>query len=227
MRLQSRPWNDIDDETEAAPVGRASGEEADVALLAACLEPRLAPAEARRAAADLLDRWGSLPGVVGASPEGLAGTPGVGWAGAADVRRVHALAVRLARAEVGSRPIIGSWTALLNYIRTLLQHERVEHFRVLFLDGRNRLIRDETLGVGTTDHAPVYPREVIRRALELSASNLILVHNHPAGDPTPSRADIDLTRQVIEAGRLLKIAVHDHLIVGGGSVASFKSLGLI
>jgi DNA repair protein RadC len=123
--------------------------------------------------------------------------------------------------------VISSWSALLAYVRAALAHEPREQFRVLFLDKKNGLIADEMLGQGTVDHAPVYPREVARRALELSASALILVHNHPSGDPTPSAADIDMTRQIVEAVRALKIAVHDHLVVGAGGVASFKALGLL
>ena len=129
--------------------------------------------------------------------------------------------------KCAKRPVISSWSALLAYTKTALAHEAREQFRVLFLDKKNQLIADEVLGQGTIDHAPVYPREVVRRALELSAAAVILVHNHPSGDPTPSAADIDMTRQVIEAGRALKIAVHDHLVVGREGVASFKALGLI
>lgn len=201
--------------------------EDDEALLARCLSAGEPVFKLRDPAAALLARFGSLSGVLSATPEALAATAGVGAAGAASIRRVHELAVRLARAEIAPGPVISSWTAVVAYVKAALRHERREQFRVLFLDARNQLIREEVLGVGTVDHAPVYPREVIRRALELSASNLILVHNHPGGDPTPSRADIEMTKQIIEAGRLLKIAVHDHLVAGRDAVASFKSLGLI
>jgi DNA repair protein RadC len=122
--------------------------------------------------------------------------------------------------------VISSWTALLAYVRVALAHEAREQFRVLFLDRKNQLILDEVMNQGTVDHAPVYPREIMRRALELSASAVILVHNHPSGDPTPSPADIDMTKQVVDAGRPLKIQVHDHLVVGRDGVASFKALGL-
>jgi DNA repair protein RadC len=128
---------------------------------------------------------------------------------------------------VAKRPVISSWAALLAYAKAALAHEPREQFRVLFLDKKNQLIVDEVMNEGTVDHAPVYPREVARRALELSASAVILVHNHPSGDPTPSAADIDMTRQVVEAGRALKIGVHDHLVVGREGVASFKALGLM
>lgn len=125
------------------------------------------------------------------------------------------------------RPVISSWSALLAYVKIDMGSRTRECFRVMFLDKKNQLIADEVMNEGTVDHAPVYPREVMRRALELDASAVILLHNHPSGDPTPSGADIDMTRQVIEAGRALKIAVHDHLVVGREGVASFKALGLI
>lgn len=210
-----------EDEQDATPAAPE-----DIELIADCLAPLLGPS-ARRVAGFLVARFGSLGAVFGATLEALAGTPGMTVEAARALRSLQALSVRLAGAELAQGCVVGSWSALLAYVRASLRHETREQFRVLFLNTRNALIRDEQLGVGTLDHAPVYPREVIRRALELSASNLILLHNHPSGDPTPSRADIDLTRQIIEAGRLLKIAVHDHLIVGRDGVASFKSLGLI
>ncbi|MDP3868386.1 RadC family protein [Phenylobacterium sp.] len=124
------------------------------------------------------------------------------------------------------RTVISSTSALSAYVRTALAHEAREQFRALFIDKKNQLIADEVLNHGTVDHAPVYPREVMRRALELSASALILVHNHPSGDPTPSGADVQMTREIVEAGRSLRIAIHDHLVVGRDGVASFKALGL-
>jgi DNA repair protein RadC len=175
----------------------------------------------------LLARFGSLGAVLGASMEALKTVPGVGEAVALDLRLAHETALRLAREQVAARPVISSWTALLDYVRTALAHEPREQVRVLFLDRKNQLIADEVMNHGTVDHAPVYPREVARRALELSSSAVILVHNHPSGDPTPSSADIDMTKQVIDALRPLRIAVHDHLVVGRGGVASFKALGLI
>lgn len=185
------------------------------------------PATARDLAGRLADRFGSVAAVFSASPDALAAEPGVTDEVAARVGRVHALAVRLAASKLAGRDVIASWSALLAYVRSALRNQTREQFRVLFLDKKNGLIRDEVLGVGTVDHAPVYPREVMRRALELGAVHLILVHNHPAGDPTPSQTDIDMTREVVAAGRALKIAVHDHLIVAGDGVASFKALGLM
>ncbi|MET0293915.1 MAG: DNA repair protein RadC [Phenylobacterium sp.] len=175
----------------------------------------------------LLARFGSLAAVLGASPDALRTVKGVGEAVALDLRLVQEAALRITREAAGRRTVISSWTALLAYVRTALAHEPREQFRVLFLDKKNQLITDEVMGHGTVDHAPVYPREVVRRALELSASAVILVHNHPSGDPSPSTADVDMTRQVVDAGRTLRIVVHDHLVVGRDGVASFKALGLL
>lgn len=175
----------------------------------------------------LLARFGSLDGVLGATVEELRTVPGVGEAAAMDLKLLHEVALRAGRDKIVKRPVISSWSALLGYVRVALANESREQFRVLFLDKKNQLIADEVMNRGTVDHAPVYPREVMRRALELSSSNLIIVHNHPSGDPTPSRPDIDMTKQIVEAGKALKIAVHDHLVVGREGVASFKALGLI
>ena len=177
-------------------------------------------------AKQLLGRFGSLSGVLGATSEELRTVAGVGEAVALDLKLLHEAALRTARAAIGKRPVISSWSALLAYVKTALAHEGREQFRVLFLDRKNQLIGDEVMNRGTVDHAPVYPREVMRRALELSASAVILVHNHPSGDPTPSAPDVDMTRQVVEAGRALRITVHDHLVVGRDGVASLKALGL-
>ena len=178
-------------------------------------------------AKQLIARFGSLGGVLGASVEALKTVPGVGAAVALDLKLAQEAALRAGREAVAKRPVISSWSALLAYVKAGLAHEPREQFRVLFLDKKNQLIADEVMNRGTVDHAPVYPREVVRRALELAASAVILVHNHPSGDPTPSSADVDMTRQVIEAARALRIAVHDHLVVGRDGVASFKALGLI
>jgi DNA repair protein RadC len=178
-------------------------------------------------AKQLLARFGSLGAVLGASPEALKTVAGVGEAVALDLGLVQEATLRATREAVARRTVISSWSALLAYVKTALAHEPREQVRVLFLDKKNQLIADEVTGEGTVDHAPVYPRELMRRALELSASALILVHNHPSGDPTPSSADVEITRQVIEAGRSLRITVHDHLVVGRDGIASFKALGLI
>ena len=175
----------------------------------------------------LLVRFGSLSAVLGATTAELRTVAGVGETTALDLSLVHEAQVRCAREAVGKRPVISSWSALLAYVKTALAHETREQFGVLFLDKKNQLVADEMMNRGTVDHAPVYPREVMRRALELSASAVILVHNHPSGDPSPSSADVEMTKQVVEAGRALRIAIHDHLVVGRDGVASFKALGLL
>jgi DNA repair protein RadC len=175
----------------------------------------------------LLARFGSLGGVLSASLPELMGVPGVGEVAALDLKLVHELALRMGREPTRRRTVISSWSALLAYVRLALQHEAREQVRVLYLDRKNQLIADEISNHGTVDHAPVYPREVIRRALELSASAVILVHNHPSGDPTPSRADVEITQAVVAAGKPLGVAVHDHLVVGREGVVSFKAKGLM
>lgn len=175
----------------------------------------------------LLARFGSLSAVLAADPADLIKVSGIGETVAAYIKATREIGARAAREEIQVRPIISSWTALLAYVRSQLQHEGREQFRVMFLDRKNQLIADELMNQGTVDHAPVYPREIARRALELSASALILVHNHPSGDPSPSRADIDMTREIIDALTPLEITVHDHLIAARGGVTSFKTQGLI
>jgi DNA repair protein RadC len=174
----------------------------------------------------LLTRFGSLSGVLAASPADLRTVPGVGESVALDLTLMHEATLRVGREAVTKRTVISSWSQLLSYVRIALANEPREQFRVLFLDKKNQLIADEVMNRGTVDHAPVYPREVVRRALELSSSSLILLHNHPSGDPTPSAADVEMTRQVVEAGRPLRVAIHDHLVVGREGVASLKALGL-
>jgi DNA repair protein RadC len=174
----------------------------------------------------LLTRFGSLGAITTASVEDLRTVPGVGEQAALDLRLLGEVTLRVGRETIRQRTVIGSWSALLAYVKVALANEPREQFRVLFLDNKNQLILDEIQNRGTVDHAPVYAREVMRRALELSASSVILVHNHPSGDPTPSGADINMTREVVDAGRALKISVHDHLVVGREGVASFKALGL-
>ena len=174
----------------------------------------------------LIARFGDLGGVLAAPIADLCTVPGIKEASALDLKLMHEASVRIGRAPMTKRPVISSASALQSYVRTVLANQPREQFRVLFLDNKNQLILDEVMGQGTVDHAPVYPREVARRALEVSAAAVILVHNHPSGDPTPSRADIEMTKQVVEAGKALKIAVHDHLVVGRDGVASLKSLGL-
>tara|TARA_R110000751_G_scaffold12703_6_gene43632 strand:- start:20852 stop:21553 length:702 start_codon:yes stop_codon:yes gene_type:complete len=175
----------------------------------------------------LMARFGSLSGVLAAPSADLVKVDGIGESVAAYLKAIAELQSRASLEEIRQRPAISSWSALVSYVRTELQHEGREQFRVLFLDRKNQLIADEVMGHGTVDHAPVYPREIARRALELQASSLILVHNHPSGDTTPSRADIDMTREIINVLDPLEITVHDHLIAGTGGVTSFRTAGLI
>ncbi|QRZ12704.1 DNA repair protein RadC [Paracoccus methylovorus] len=175
----------------------------------------------------LLDRFGDFNRVLSAQPTRLAEVSGVGPAVMQELKIVEAAAQRLARSRVMHRPVLTSWDALLDYCHTAMAHRDTEQFRVLYLDRKNVLIADEEQANGTVDHVPVYPREILRRALELTASALILVHNHPSGDPTPSQADINMTNRIVAAAEVMGIALHDHLIIGKSSELSFRSQGLL
>ncbi|MEY4159849.1 MAG: hypothetical protein RLZZ136_470 [Pseudomonadota bacterium] len=175
----------------------------------------------------LLDRFGSLAGVLNADVRTLANHPGMGETSAAALRIVALATRRLARQAVRDQPVLGSWQALLDYLHIDMAHLNVERVRVLYLNARNCLIADEILSEGSLDEASVHPREVIRRAMDLGAAAVILVHNHPSGSPEPSRADIQITNRIAEAGRLLGVAVHDHIIVGRHGHVSLKGKGLI
>lgn len=175
----------------------------------------------------LLDTFGDFNRVISASPQRLAMIKGVGDAVIQELKIVEAAAGRLMRAKVMNRPVLSSWSALLDYCQTVMAHRETEQFRILFLDRKNVLIADEEQARGTVDHVPVYPREVVKRALELNASALILVHNHPSGDPTPSEADIAMTAQVQDAAQVLGIVLHDHLIIGKSRELSFKAQGYL
>ena len=178
-------------------------------------------------AKELLRRFGSFAEVLAAPPPRLAEVEGIGESVILDLKVLEASARRLAKGAVAKRPVLSSWTAVIDYCRTAMAFMDKEQFRLLFLDKRNALIADEVQQSGTVDHTPVYPREVVKRALELSASALILVHNHPSGDPTPSSADVTMTRDIIEIAKPLGITVHDHIIVGREGHASLKGLKLI
>jgi DNA repair protein RadC len=178
-------------------------------------------------ARDLLTRFGSYAAAIAAPLQELRGVDGLGEAGAAALKLVQGAALRLAKAEVLHQPVLNDWDRLMTYLNTVLARERVEQFRVLFLDNRNRLLADEAQARGTVNHTPVYPREVVKRALELHATALILVHNHPSGDPTPSREDIDMTREITSAAAALSIVLHDHVVVGNGRWLSFRKAGLL
>jgi DNA repair protein RadC len=175
----------------------------------------------------LIQRFGSFAEVISADAAALAQVKGVGETAVAALKAVQAAALRLARQQVLNQPVLSSWTKVLDYCRASMAFEGTERFRILFLNRKNALIADEVQQKGTVDHTPVYPREVIKRALELGATAIIMVHNHPSGDPTPSPADIAMTREVRDAGQKLGIALHDHVIIGRGGTASFKSLGLL
>jgi len=199
----------------------------DRALLRLLLDRSVQNTDAERVADELIDRFGGLGDIVAAEVVELVRIRGLGPTAILDFKLVRELSVRLTRSTACERPVLSSWSALLAYVRVALAHLPREQFRALYLDRRNILLRDELVADGSVDHAPVYPREVIRRALELSASALILVHNHPSGDPSPSQADISMTRQVMDAARVFSLQVHDHIIVGREGTASFRALGLI
>jgi DNA repair protein RadC len=178
-------------------------------------------------ARSLLKRFGSLAGVFNADPTTLARHSGMGETSAAAIRIVALAARRMARQAVREQPVLGSWQALIDYLTIDMAHLTVERVRVLYLNAQNMLIHDEHVGDGSIDEAAIHPREVIRRALDLGATALILVHNHPSGSPQPSRADIQITNRIAEAGRLLGIVVHDHVIIGREGHVSLKAKGLI
>jgi len=175
----------------------------------------------------LIARFGTFAEVVSAPAEVLREVDGVGERVVQELKLVQAAALRLSKGRMIGRTALSSWAAVLDYCRAAMAYETKEQFRIIFLDRKNVLIADEVQQKGTIDHTPVYPREVIKRALDLSATAIILVHNHPSGDPTPSRADIDMTRRIIEAAEKLNIVVHDHIIIGRDGHASFKALKLI
>jgi DNA repair protein RadC len=174
----------------------------------------------------LIARFGDFAGVIRARPDQLA-AEGLSDSAVALLKVTQAGALRLSRQTVMTQPVLSSWTALIDYLRAAMAHEANEHFRLLFLDRKNRLIGDEVQARGTVDHTPVYIREVVKRALDLGATALILVHNHPSGDPTPSRADIEMTRDIAKAAAPLGVTIHDHIIVGKGEPASLRALGLM
>ncbi|MGH6933590.1 MAG: RadC family protein [Dongiaceae bacterium] len=195
------------------------------------LELLLCQAQPRRdmkpAAKALLRRFGGFAGVMAAAPRELREINGVGPAACVMIKTVQAAALRMAREDVTARPVIGSWKKLIDYCRAIMAAEKTEQFRLLFLDNKNALIADELQQRGTVNHTPVYPREVIKRALELGASAIIMVHNHPSGDPTPSEDDIAMTKEVVAAAEKLGITLHDHVVIARKGHASFRSLGLL
>lgn len=199
----------------------------DYELLELTLFAALPRRDTKPLAKALLARFGSFAEVIAAPRARLMEVKGVGEAVANHLKIVEAAGQRLAKTKVMGRAALSSWSALLDYCTAAMARSPTEEFRVLFLDRKNILVADEVLNRGTVDHAPVYPREIVKRALELNASALILVHNHPSGDPAPSKADITMTREVAAAAKALGITVHDHLVIGRGGHASFKTLGLL
>lgn len=199
----------------------------DYELLELALFRSLPRCDVKPVANRLLATFGDFNRVLSAPIERLIDVRGVGDSVAIDLKIVEAAAHRLSRARVLQQHVISSWAALLDYCHTSMSHRETEQFRILFLDRKNVLIADEEQAKGTVDHVPVYPREVVKRALELNASALILVHNHPSGDPTPSDSDIVMTRQVETAANALNISIHDHLIVGKSAEFSFRSAGYL
>jgi len=199
----------------------------DYELLELVLFAAIPRRDVKALAKGLIARFGSFAEVIAAPRERLLEVDGIGESVVTQLKVIEAAALRLSRSQLIGRPALSSWPAVLDYCTAAMARGVREEFRVLFLDRKNVLIADEVQSTGTVDHTPVYPREIVRRALELSASAVILVHNHPSGDPTPSRADIDMTRNIAAAARPLGIAVHDHVIVGRSGHASFKSLGLL
>ena len=232
---------DPDEATASAPPGAAGHRERlrqrllsagpdalnDQDLLELILFLALPRRDTKPIAKALLARFGSFANAIAAPVNELRSIEHMKESGPAALKAVQAAALRLARAEVIDRPLLNNWDGLMAYLNAVLARERVEQFRVLFLDTRNRLLGDEAQARGTVNHTPVYPREVVKRALELQATAIILVHNHPSGDPTPSRDDIEMTREVRLAADVLNIVLHDHVIVGNGKWLSFRREGLL
>lgn len=207
---------------EAGPIALA-----DYEILELLLFRSIPRADTKERAKALIRRFGSLAEVLGAPENLLREVPGIGEAVAFDLKVVATAAQRMAKGEIMGREVLSSWQQVLDYCRTAMAFEVREQFRILFLDKKNALIADEVQQIGTVDHTPAYPREVAKRALELSASAIVLVHNHPSGDTTPSRPDIDMTKAIVAACKPLGIAVHDHIIIGKKGFASMKGLLLI
>jgi DNA repair protein RadC len=199
----------------------------DYELLEMVLFRAIRRGDTKPIAKQLMARFGTFAEVVSAEPERLMEVKGVGEAVVTEIKVVHAAAMRLMRGQVINRPVLNTWNAILEYIRAAMAFNDIEQFRILFLDKKNQLIADEVQQEGTVDHTPVYTREVVKRALELAASAIVLVHNHPSGDPTPSMADIDMTKKIVDAGQRLGVVVHDHIIVGRKWHFSFRSNGVL
>ena len=205
-----------------------SGDELpDYELLELLLFTAIPRRDVKPLAKSLIDRFGSLAGVLSTPVSQLAKHPGLGETTAIFLRSVREAGLRLTREEIIDRPVITAWSQLINYLHAHMAREAREQFRILFLDKKNRLIADEVQQEGTVDHTPAYPREIVKRALELAATAIILVHNHPSGDPKPSQADREMTRQIVDAARPIGIVVHDHVIISRTGHISFRSEGFL
>ncbi|HTK79442.1 MAG TPA: DNA repair protein RadC [Rhizomicrobium sp.] len=199
----------------------------DYELLELLLFAAIPRRDVKPLAKDLIAKFGGFAEVIAAPRERLLAFKGLGENAVTQLKIVEAAALRLSKSRMLGKPALSSWQAVLDYCTAAMARNTHEEFRILFLDRKNVLIADEVQGQGTVDHTPVYPREIVKRALELSASAIILVHNHPSGDPTPSRADIEMTRTIVAAAKALNISVHDHIVIGRGGHASFKAMGLM
>jgi DNA repair protein RadC len=199
----------------------------DYELLEMILFSAIPRRDVKPLAKQLLAKFGGLAGVMGARLEELQTVKGLSENSAVILKTVHALTQRILLNDIDKKPVLRSWQKLLDYCHVAMSQEKREHFRVLFLNRKNELMADEVQQIGTVDHAPVYPREIVRRALELGATAMILVHNHPSGDPTPSDSDIAMTEEIIRAASALDLLVHDHLIISKNGHISFKSLGIL
>ncbi|NKB43268.1 MAG: DNA repair protein RadC [Alphaproteobacteria bacterium] len=200
---------------------------ADYELLELLLFTSLPRKDTKPLAKELIEEFGSFAEVIAADKDKLLAIDGLGESAVAGLKAVQAGAVRLLRAGVADRPIISSWQALIDYCTALMAFEEAEQFRLLFLDKKNKLIADEAQQRGTVDHTPVYPREVVKRALALNATAIIMVHNHPSGNPEPSRADIEMTKKVKDALEAVGLVLHDHVVIGRGRHVSFRQDGLL
>jgi DNA repair protein RadC len=200
---------------------------ADYELLELTLMQSIPRRDVKPLAKNLIAEFGSYAEVISASPKRLEEINGIGENTITSLKLIEASAQRLSQSIVMDKPVLANWAALIKHCTTNMAYKKIEQFRVIYLDRQNRLIADEIHAEGTVDHTPVYPREVIKRALDLQSTAIILVHNHPSGDPTPSRADIDMTNQIFEAGEKLGVILHDHLIISKSGHSSFKMMGLL
>lgn len=199
----------------------------DYEILELILFPLIPRRDVKPLAKDLLARFGSLPELMAAPAEQLMKVEGISENTALALKAVTALSHRAMKQELKAKPLLNNWTRLMDYCHSTMAHETKEHFRILFLNKKNEMIADEIQGSGTVDHTPAYPREIMKRALEIGATAMILLHNHPSGDPAPSQADIDMTRAIIRAAETFNIVIHDHIIISRNGYTSFKNQGLI